>query len=355
MILAFVTRTSIRTMTRTPRATRPRRTAALVTAFLVALAGVSSTAAPAVAAPGDPVGVTFGQPEDTVYYGNNWYLEATLKNHECRQRDCDGETLQVTITGPNGVGRTEGFYVDQDGTSYISSQTFGSNLSAGTYSLSAKYISPYTTRSHPGMSRNNKPGTLVIKAAPLSIDLRVETDENQPAGAVVSSQLLGDFVEKPNDCWEGSSCKRILADGTWDFEITDAAGETIIEKSIETKADASRFASFYWHDVPPSSDYSATATFTPVKSGVGNFTFDAPGTAAFTSPDAPSTGLPGTPEEPVVAEPSTAGSSIPLWSVLAWFAALLVLFAIAIVFATLVVRQRRTSARLTTTTEGALA
>lgn len=348
MISGFDTRTSIGTMTRTPRATRPRRAAALAAAFLVTLTGLTSIAGAAVARPGDPVEITFGQPEDTVYYGNDWYIEAKLRNHECRQNRCDSETLQVTLKGGDGFSRTEGFYVSDTGVAYISSYEFGGNLAAGSYTLTGKYKSPYRYRTSPSTSPDNKPGTLTVVPAPLSIDLRIETDENQPAGAVVSSQLLGDFVEKQNDCYEGSPCKRVLADGTWAYTITGTDGETLVEKSIATKGNPGRFASFYWHDVPSSSNYTASATFTPVTSAAGNFAIEAPGAASFTSPAPIISGDPGAEEEPVVAAPDTSDSSIPLWGVLGWFAGVVILLAVAAVFLVLLLRQRRAARAVTT-------
>lgn len=328
-------------MTRTPRASRSLRLTAIVTALVVSTAGLTSLASAAYAAYGDPVIAVFEAQKEKIYYGDDWYLEVQLRNHGCQRNDCDGEALFVTLTGANGISRKGSMYVSPQGIANPSNYEFGSNLPAGTYSLVADYNDKHCCGPDPGMHRNNKPGTLVITPAPLSIDLRVETDPNQPAGAVVSSQLLGDFVDNANNCYEGSACERVLADGTWDFSITSEGGEPLVEKQITTKGDASRFASFYWHDVPSSADYEATATFTPVKSGAGNFTIDSPGTASFTSPDAVAVGGPGAPEEPVVEVVVNEDSTVPLWGVIAWFIVLGLLLAVAVVFTLLVVRQRR--------------
>ena len=352
MILGQRVPDSIENMTRTPRAPRGRRIAAIVTAIVVATVGLSTIAAPAWARFGDPVEVNFVAQSEKFAYGDTWSVEMKLRNHGCFRYSCDSDALVVTLTGPNGISRETSVYVSSEGRAYVGNFQFGTNLPAGTYALTADYNDKHYYGSDPGMSKANKPGKLVIDPAALSIDLRVETDENQPTGAVVSAQLLGDFVESDGGCWEDDVCKRVLADGTWDFTVMSDTGEELFTKTIATKADASRFASFYWHDVPASFSYEAEATFTPVKTSASNFVIDAPGTAAFTSPDAIAVGDPEAEDEPVVEIPSDEDSTIPLWGVVAWLSGLALLLILAIVFAVLIVRQRRSIRPIVATEAG---
>jgi len=324
---------SIGVMTRTTRG-HSRLIRAL--AFTGALVAASfAVAGPAQATYGDPVTVTFTPAANEVEYGGYWDFSIQLKNTMCSLDYCTN-ALEVTATGSNGYTKKVKTDVYTRENAYISQSSFG-NLAAGTYTFTAVYTDneaggygtiPVT------MSPSNKPGKLVVKPAKLSVDFRIETDEHQPAAAVVSAQLNGPYVQSVEGCYGSSDCHPDVSAGDWSFTIKDDSGATVQEKTIAVKGEDTQFASFYWHDVPYATDYTATASFTPVADQRGNYDIEQATALTFTSPEPPVVDE----SDPAVVVPVTeendAPSSVPLWLVilgLALTAALLVASAIVLI------------------------
>ena len=331
-------------MTRTSRAPRPLRARSIAAALIAAALSVTVIATPAQAADPD-IRVTFENDAQSVEFGDSWDLTAKTKYTACYRSytNCTN-ALTLTFTGDNGQTQSGTTTVYTDERAYFGNSRLKSALPAGKYKIRGKFKYPWLKRT-PTMSAINAPGNLEITPAPLAIDFRIETDANQSAGAVVNAQLTGKFITGIEECQSYEGCHEPLPNGTWTFAIKGSDGEILTEKTIETTGNAGRFASFYWHDVPAGSDYTATARFAPTAAAAGNFTIDSAGEASFTSPDAIAVGEPGAPEEPVVEVVVEEDSSIPLWSVLAWLAGLALLAVLVIVFAVLAARQRRRRAK----------
>jgi hypothetical protein len=323
---------SIEVMTRIMRA-RSRVTRAL--AFTAVIVAASFTVAgPANAAYGDPVVVKFIPSANEAEFGGYWDFTIGVENTLCVLDYCQN-ALEVTVAGNNGFKKKFTTDVLSSEKAYISQYNVGI-LDAGTYTFTAVYTDkeagelgtiPVT------MSPSNQAGKLVVKPAELAVDFRIETDEHQPAGAVVNAQLTGQYVQNVEGCYGSSECHPNVTAGDWKFTISDSSGALVQEKTIAVKGADTQYASFYWHDVPYSTEYTATATFTPVSDQVKNYDIEQASELSFTSPELPVVDE----SDPAVVVPVTeeaeTPSSVPLWLViLGLFLTVALLMASAIVF-----------------------
>jgi len=325
---------------------RPRRRtlAARLIGIGVVLAMTAIGVAPASAAGDGTTLIAFDPSKKTVTFGDDWTMPVKVTNNTCRLYDCR-EALTVTFTGDNGATKTAtvGLYNPYTGNKpadgSISSYDFNTPLAAGTYVVSAK-VQKFVRRDrdHPYRS----PGaTIVVAPAPLSVDLRVESDATQPAGAVVSARLDGKYIEEFNRCLGYKDCHSAPPSGRWDFVVADESGATVVEKSISVTAEESQFVSFYWHEVRAGSNFSTTGTFTPSKADRDSFAIQPAGDVSFTSPDATETETPTTPVVVPEVEKVERGSTVPLWVAASWILVLLVLVVTIVIFGVLIARQSR--------------
>jgi hypothetical protein len=329
-------------MTPTSRG-RNRLTRALsLTAVLVAIS--VGIAGPAHADQGDPVGITFTQngPGDDHEYGAYWNFNAVMTNSYCWAQSCRG-ALEVQLVGDNKVTRSFRMRIEPDETAYFGRFSMSEQLPAGTYTITGAFRDPDPDEG-PVMTTatTNKPAKLVIAPARLTVDLRVETDPHQPGGAVANAQLTGPFVDALEGCYD-DICNPPVPEGEWLFTVTDDTGATVVEKKIAAKGVRAQFASFYWHDVPAGTDYTATATFTPVAALARNFTITPATDVLFTSPVAPVSNE----SDPAVIVPVTedppSPSSVPLWLVILWLIVIAALVTTAVTFLVLLRRQSVTA------------
>ena len=328
-------------MTGLQRARLRSRPTLMAAATALAVLAITAIGAPAHAA--SPVTIDFeATGATTVEFGGEWGYQVDVGNTRCAHRTCTN-SLVVTFTGDNGKTFTAKTDVFLSETSYVAPYTLPDALPAGTYTITANFRDPYgwAGSPNPGLASSNKPAKLTITAAPLAIDFRIESDPHQSAGAVVNAQLTGTFLDQLGGCYGSEECHEPLGDGRWDFVIADKAGATVVEKSVTAKGSNGQFASFYWHDVPASSDFTATAEFTFEAADRKNYSVEAAAPLSFTSPEAVAAGEPGSPEAEPVAEEVQASPSLPLWAVLAWLLVLVLLAAAVGTFALLARRQRR--------------
>ena len=342
MISARLLTDSVSTMnhSRSRRRTLASRLVGVSLVLLMAAVGVP----PAQAADMTTL-IAFNPSKKTVTFGDEWYIPVKVTNHNCSYRDCT-DVLTVTLTGDNGVTKTTKVSLydanssSKPASGNLSSYAFDDSLPAGIYTVTStveKFVR--RDRDHPYRS----PGaTLTVKPAALTVDLRVESDATQPLGAVVSARLDGAFVENYNRCLGYEECRATPPAGRWDFTVTDEAGETIVEKSINVKSTDAQFASFYWHGVAAESDFTTTGTFTASDPDRGSFTVEQAGDVSFTSPDAAVTDTPETPVVVPEVEEVDPGSTIPVWVAAAWLLVLLLLIAACVTFGILVGRLSRT-------------
>jgi len=318
---------SIGVMTRSSRARNLALTLVLVFSS-VAIAG------PAHAVYGDPVSVTFTASSPVVEFGGYWDFSVDLKNTACNLGECQN-SLEVTVVGDNGFREKFTTDVFESERAYFSQYNLKKPLDAGSYTFTGRYIDPYPAENgEPGpMASSNQPGKLRVTPAKLAVDFRIETDEHQPTGAIANAQLTGPFIEAVEGCYGSRECHPDLSAGEWTFTIKDDTGATVQEKRVPVKGTATQFASFYWHDVPASSDFIATASFTPIGGQEGNYDIEQATEVTFSSPAPPVIDE----ADPAVVVPVTeepaAPSSVPLWLVILGLGLLvLLLIAVAIFF-----------------------
>ena len=319
-------------MTRPPR---PLRRARFASAGLVACIALLAPATAAHAADSD-VTVVINPASQTVEYGQYWEVTATVDRPECL--DCDPDGFEMAVQSP-----TNGQAIDAkifDKTVFISSFDMSFLLPPDTYEVTGQMAYDLYT-----MSPSNKPGTIIVKPAALAVKAAVIPDDHQPAGAIVTAQLTGAFVDAVDECFGSTECHIPLPNGTWKITVSDPEGAVVHEEEIATKGAASRYASFYLHDVAPASDYSVDATFTPSSSDSENYTVTEATDVAFTSAEAPEAGSPDAPAVPDIEVETATGPTVPLW--LAILASAIVLgLAIAAGVFWLLLRRRRNAASI---------
>lgn len=291
-------------------------------ARLIAAAGTLglflAVATPATAA--DKYELVFNEDEITVAYGDPWQLSVTMKkddiciygNDKCTNR------IQVTDSVSGETVKTSPY----QSVAHVGSYEFAV-LDVGRHEFSAKF----KRYKREGSSSNS--GVIVVTPAQIAVDLRVDSDDSNRRGAIVNAQLTGEYMDRTN-CYE--CVPSVSPAGVWTFTVTDTDGATVIEKEISSEKVASQFASFYWSDIPASSDFVASASFAPSGGASQNFEVAADKGVAFTSPPAPESADVGAPPAEVREEPAdVAPASVPLWTVLASGALLLLLLIAAVV------------------------
>lgn len=306
-----------------------RRASTVLIAVGAAIALQYVGGAPALGATDDapPASLTFEPRAVAIEYGSAWGFEMLAKNSGCSTRDCD-DALTLTIRPANGSSTTvsetvvpispqEAAYLNAYSTPELMA------LPVGDYEISGA-ISAADGTSLPMRSRN-EPASLRITPATVGIELRVASDENQPSGAIVSAQLTGEFANALADCFGSDLCHAKFPAGTWTLSIVDASGDLIISREFEKPQGASQFASFYWHDVPADSDFTASATFTPQANDAGNFSITSAFGVPFSSPKSDPVEIDEIPRSSIETEQVENESTIPLWAAVAGAIAILVL------------------------------
>lgn len=193
-------------------------------------------------------------------------------------------------------------------------------LHAGTHVLTATCEAPFTCAT-------TTPLTLTVSPAPLTVDGRVQTDDAHPTGAVVTALLSGAVLDQ----YEGCECTLDPA-GTWSVAIEDAAGRTVITRTIPVAAGGSRDTSFYWNDVPRDAQFRATFSFAPSGRQAADFDVTSD-TISYASPAAASAPVASTPDPQAQTPERTSARTptLPLWLLVALgMLALAALVAIAV-------------------------
>lgn len=298
------------------------RSRQLLLSRIVAATGALSlfllTATPAHAA--DKYELVFNEEETTVTYGDQWQLSVTMRNDDvCRY---SYETCFNRITVTDDTTGEKAKTSPYDSTAAVSSHSFPV-LDVGRHEFSAKF----KRYRREGASSNT--AVVVVTPAPIAVDLRVDSDDNNREGAVVSAQLTGEYMKRVS-CYE--CVPSVSPAGVWTFSVVDSTGETVVKDKITSEQVESQFASFYWSDIPASTDFVASATFTPSGDAAKNFEVAPDSGVAFTSPSAPESSDAGAPPVDVLEEPADAApATVPLWAVLVSGAVLLLLLIVAVV------------------------
>ena len=123
-------------------------------------------------------------------------------------------------------------------------------------------------------------------------------------------------MDAVDECFGSTECHIPLPNGTWKLTVSDSDGAVVHEEEIATKGAASRYASFYLHDVAAASEYTVDASFTPGSSDTENYTITEASNVSFTSAEAPAAGDPDAPAVPVVEVETATGPTVPLWLVI---------------------------------------
>ena len=298
--------------------------AAVVVAFgiVVAIAAIPASAATTT--------IKFSQTSVSIEYGEDWDIGLRTENSGCAYSSCP-DSVKVSEQGTT-LTASSSIYENRGG---FSSYDFGTPLAVGTHTFTAMFSRYGKT------AQTAVPATVKVTPAQLAVDLRVASVETRSGDVVVNAQLTGEYIDRFMNCY---LCAKIgeSPQGTWSFTIVDDGGKAVVEKTIKAAKSESRFASFYWHNVAPDSDFTASATFTPQGSGASNFDVTNESDVAYTSESAPTPG-PGTPDEPVLEVPVTAATTVPLWAVLTASLMFAALLATAVVLAVSSRRRRRDS------------
>jgi len=299
------------------------------------------TAAPAQAEELPPVRIVFEPAETKLEYRDGWELKVTTYDTLCGRPNTCRSGLEITATGDNGFRKKINIGVPYNGRVYINSRQFSENpMPAGTYSVTAQFKDPRPTPLAGVNSSANKAARIVIAPAKIAVDFRIETDAHQPRGAIASAQLTGAFIQSINECYSYGGCDVRVPDGEWSFTINDEAGGIVAEKQIPVKGGSTQFASFYWHDVPLASDFTASATFTPASAQAKNFAIEQETQLLFTSPAEPAVGESDPAVVAPVPEAQEAPSSVPLWLAILGLGIIALLLVTIVVFLVLMARLR---------------
>ena len=275
----------------------------LLAAFALSQAGASSAQAdgPGAIAWNDPIAVT-------VEYGQQWGFEATGAMTFSLAGPWTG-----TVTfhgGPSGYHPGVYSYQYDHATTIVSAYNdfTAAALGPGTYTVDATVtngVDSYTTTT---------PASLVISPAALGLDIRVLADPNNPAGAIVTAQFTGRFVDEyQSSFYDGVA---LSPAGEWHITIEDEDGEVAIERNLERSAGDDVLAtSFYWTGAKPDKQYTATAEFTPTGSSNANFEIGSATAFAYTAPvDPRPTPSSTATAKPAADIPESSGLGLPLWA-----------------------------------------
>jgi len=167
----------------------------------------------------------------------------------------------------------------------------------------------------------------------------------------VSAQLTGGYVTAVDECFGSTECHPQLPNGSWTILVRDGDNKTVHEETISTKGKASRYVSYYLHDVTPATDYTVDASFTPASDAKANFDLKPAAGVSFTSPDAPKSGDPDAAPTPDIEVETTASPTLPFWLVVLGIALVVLLGAAVIVFWILLRRRREPAPEAFDTTE----
>ena len=301
-------------------------------AALVALVLLQLGTSPAVAAD-EPVVIEFSEPTSlTLEYGQYWSFPLTADN------DFVWELYAPQHYEINSTGVRSGYAP----TLNIFNQTGANNgillapydvapLIAGNYSFTIN--GTFDDGANTWHGETPIPAGLTVTPAQLGLELRVITDPNNVAAAVISTKFTGRFVDEfaPSNT-PGAA---LSPAGSWKVILKDSEGTTALEHTIDRAAgDDTLATSFYWAGAKPGTVYTATATFTPSGTSAANFQV-APATAfSYTAGDA-SRPVPTSTATviPVDTLPDAAPLSLPLWLVILLGIATAGLIALVVVLA----------------------
>jgi hypothetical protein len=327
------------------RSTRP------LAAVGIAVVLMCGTQASAMAA--QPVSITLKAPEQSFVYGDPWGFQAEMTGVVTGiyggENMIPGESHVSSFDGPYGE-----VYFFPNGAD-TAAGWFGADperapLDAGTYDMRVS-VNGAQTGSGFAYSGESEPIELEIGPAELATDVRMIADPSNPDNAVVTVGLDGQFINNlvpglPQD--EYPSLARMPA-GSWHVVITDGAGSTLLDRTIEQPADGPPSATLYWTDAEPESAYTVTGSFTPVPDSQQNFAIAEAAAFPYTSPSAqrpqPTPTVAGPLVEPLE---SPGGASLPVWSILG---AGLVALGLVVALLTLLVAGRRRASRTTKATQ----
>ncbi len=300
-----------------------RRAIQGVVAGALAIGVVLMSGSPAAAAdiPIDFTGETGTQ--QTVEYGDYWYFDVQVGQFI-------GSPGQFTVNDGSGaeVHRTAMY---AGGLTQVGSWIYDEPLDAGEYQFTASIAST----GYPDLGTTDTPARLTIEPAALAVEVLVETDASQPANAVISARMTGDYLQRMDEGFPAS-----LPAGTWSVTVLDETGATAFEDTTDQISAGDPFASFYWTDVPRGTDFTATATFAPTEQQQ-NFTVSPSIDFPYTS-SAADAGEDGAPPTSQVAPGDEAnGWSVPLWVLAAIGAGALLVLLAEVVLAFLLLRRRR--------------
>jgi hypothetical protein len=222
-------------------------------------------------------------------------------------------------------------------TGYIFPASDQRPLTVGTYTLTATFTDGDGTGD---VTEVTPPATLTIAPAPVTVVSAVQPDPSNPANAIVTADLTGDFFGN----WFAFSYEYgpVSPGGSWAITVSDSAGEVVHEYTA-TRQEGSQASgiSSYWADVPPG-EYTVRATFTPAGAAADrDFTFTQAEPVTFSAapqPGATSTAQPAPPAPPPTAQ---SGTTLPAWIPLAAGILSAGLLALTIVQVVRLVRLRR--------------
>lgn len=274
-------------------------------------------------------------------YGAPWVFQAVA------QWTYSGSPADTTSTiTVRRSGTTTPFpattYIYADASSRTTTATFvpafGTDpLAVGEYAVDADFQSNFLGGEYSGTSTT--PYVFSITPAKVAIELKVLPDPEGADGAVLSADMVGDFV----DTVARGNSQASLPAGTWNFAIVTASGDVVEERHLRQGAGGSPMVSFEWTDIPANLNYFI-ADFTP-ETNSGNFDF-------LESSRAPFVGPTNTPTPSVVPSPTMAvgggsqNSGGPLLSP-PWIVGVvtLILAILGVAIATLVIRSRKARAK----------
>jgi hypothetical protein len=299
----------------------------IAAAAALAVSVVALTAAPASAAPipGRVKALSVGSGAISVEYGQDWNVSAT---------SCIGLQSYSVSEGAKQL------YSDTVTYSYSGSYFgFGSYnmppLSAGKHTL--------TVTAQSGCGAETATVTITVSKAPLTFDARITADPNAPGNAIITSQAIGDFMDRlPDAVYRDDNSARFPA-GTWKIAVVDDSGASVHEDTIAGKVGDPGYISAYWLQAPEDASLTATVEFTPSGSLAGDFTVTQPAPFGYTTGQTTNAGLTKPADDGPPRSTTPTGFTLPVWSLVAAGVLAVAAIAVGIVFA---IRLRRRLQRL---------
>jgi hypothetical protein len=312
---------------------KTRRFRAATGLSVALLLGLELVLASSSAAFADDATITLTPATQSAEYGQGWALVGTVSGDL-------GGSYDVSLIVTSGSTTATFDSTDTDNQIYISDGSAPAlqALGVGTHSISVKFAAPLPFI---GVPQSTTPATVTITPAAISTTTTIAPDPNNSSNAIITSQLSGKYIDQLPNCQCDGENGYLLPAGTWNLNVTDSQGKTVLTKSYDQPANGLPAFVNYWSNVPTGETFTAQSTFTVAGSAKSNFTLTSQ-KFSYTSKKSAGEKGPGSPS--AKPKPITVKNASFAPPVIVYWAALLVALIIVALDVILLVSNRRARA-----------